>query len=240
MGSASVSTFPTHPPGDSRRPLPSDTNPVTVSSRSSWLHGPVVVTGVLVLVIAVVELLVTLVTGSDSAVASWVSNLGQLAVAMLAAATAAVTVTRHTGPQRRAWLLVALAATSWAVGQLIWCYFDIVRHGDIPQVSIADPFFLAFTVLMVVAVWPSDGRHTDRLRTSLDAFIIGMSLFVISWVTTTQPRGGHAERRRPAGPLHQPRLPLRRHRGADHRAAQRQPSGRPPVRVWPPSPLRWP
>ena len=184
MGSASVSTFPTHPPGDSRRPLPSDTNPVTVSPRSSWLHGPVVVTGVLVMVIAVVELLVTLVTGSDSAVASWVSNLGQLAVAMLAAATAAVTVTRHTGPQRRAWLLVALAATSWAVGQLIWCYFDIVRHGDIPQVSIADPFFLAFTVLMVVAVWPSDGRHTDRLRTSLDAFIIGMSLFIISWVTT--------------------------------------------------------
>ena len=90
MGSASVSTFPTHPPGDSRRPLPSDTNPVTVSPRSSWLHGPVVVTGVLVMVIAVVELLVTLVTGSDSAVASWVSNLGQLAVAMLATATAAV------------------------------------------------------------------------------------------------------------------------------------------------------
>ena len=185
MGSASVSTFTTHhPPGDSRRPLPSDKNPVTVSRRSSWMHGPVVVTGVLVLVIAVVELLVTVVTGSDSAVASWVSNLGQLAVAILAAATAAVTVTRHTGPQRRAWLLVALAATSWAVGQLIWCYFDIVRHGDIPQVSIADPFFLAFTVLMVVAVWPSDGRHTDRLRTSLDAFIIGMSLFIISWVTT--------------------------------------------------------
>jgi hypothetical protein len=139
MGSASVSTVTTHhPPGDSRRSLPSDKNPVTVSRRSSWMHGPVVVTGVRVLVIAVVELLVTVVTGSDSAVASWVSNLGQLAVAILAAATAAVTVTRHTGPQRRAWLLVALAATSWAVGQLIWCYFDIVRDGEIPQVSIAD------------------------------------------------------------------------------------------------------
>ena len=37
---------------------------------------------------------------------------------------------------------------------------------------------------MAFAVWPSDGRHTDRLRTLLDAFIIGMSLFAISWVTS--------------------------------------------------------
>ena len=37
---------------------------------------------------------------------------------------------------------------------------------------------------MAFAVWPSGGRHTDRLRTLLDAFIIGMSLFAISWATT--------------------------------------------------------
>ena len=53
-----------------------------------------------------------------------------------------------------------------------------------PQVSIADLFFLAFTGLMAFAVWPSGGRRTDRLRTLLDAFIIGISLFAISWATT--------------------------------------------------------
>src|SRR5690349_10701361 len=184
MGFASVSTFTTGPPDGSRWPPQPDVSSARASPRSSWRHGPVVVAGTFVLVIGATELLVTVTTGSDSAVASWVSNLGQLVVAMMAAATAAAAVTRHTGPQRRAWLLVALATVSWAIGQLIWCYFDFVRHDDVPQVSIADPFFLAFTALMVVAVWPSAGRHTDRLRTSLDAFIIGMSLFIISWVTT--------------------------------------------------------
>jgi len=33
-------------------------------------------------------------------------------------------------------------------------------------------------------VWPSEGRKTDRLKSLLDACIIGMSLFVISWATS--------------------------------------------------------
>ena len=37
---------------------------------------------------------------------------------------------------------------------------------------------------MACAVWPSEGRKTDRLKSLLDAFIIGMSLFVISWATS--------------------------------------------------------
>jgi diguanylate cyclase (GGDEF)-like protein len=67
---------------------------------------------------------------------------------------------------------------------LIWCYVELVRREEVPQVSIADLFFLSFTAVMAFAVWPSGGRHTDRLRTLLDAFIIGMSLFAISWATT--------------------------------------------------------
>ncbi len=79
---------------------------------------------------------------------------------------------------------MAIACGSWTAGQLIWCYVEIIRHDVVPQVSVADVFFLAFTAVMAVAVWPSGGRHTDRLRTLLDAFIIGMSLFAISWATT--------------------------------------------------------
>ena len=79
---------------------------------------------------------------------------------------------------------MAIACGSWTAGQLIWCYVELVRREEVPQVSIADLFFLSFTAVMAFAVWPSGGRHTDRLRTLLDAFIIGMSLFAISWATT--------------------------------------------------------
>jgi len=124
------------------------------------------------------------VGGADSFVASAVSNLGQLVAALGAAVAAAVAAGRQTGTPRRAWLLVAIACGAWTTGQLIWCDVELVRVQDMPQVSVADVFFLAFTAVMAVAVWPSGGRHTDRLRTLLDAFIIGMSLFAISWATT--------------------------------------------------------
>jgi diguanylate cyclase (GGDEF)-like protein len=162
-------------------------------AHSSWLRTSVIAAGLFVLALIVGGYLASSASGPDSGFASWVSQLGQLAAAGLATAAAAVAVRRHSGVQRRAWLLVTLACGSWTVGQLIWCYFDAVLDGEIPQVSIADPFFLVFTALMAFAVWPSDGRHTDRLRTSLDAFIIGMSLFTISWVTSIHQVAARAD-----------------------------------------------
>ncbi|HYN71299.1 MAG TPA: hypothetical protein VES60_02270, partial [Nakamurella sp.] len=156
----------------------------TGSAAARWLRPEVIISGVLVLVIAVSAYLATLIEGSDSDAAAAVNDLGQLAAAGGATVAAAIAVTRHSGADRRAWLLVSIACGSWAAGQLIWCYVELIRGEAVPQVSIADLFFLSFTAVMAFAVWPSGGRHTDRLRTLLDAFIIGMSLFAISWATT--------------------------------------------------------
>src|SRR5664279_3275650 len=164
---------------------------------SGWLRLPVIIGGLLVVLLALSGYIASVVAGPDSIIASAVNNLGQLAAAFGATLAAAVAVHRHTGRQRRAWLLVAVACGSWTAGQLIW-YVEVVRAEEVPQVSIADLFFLAFTALMAVAVWPSGGRHTDRLRTLLDAVVIGLSLFAISWVTsinqvasaTTDDNGG--------------------------------------------------
>jgi len=150
---------------------------------SGWLRLPVIIGGLLVVLLALSGYIASVVAGPDSTIASAVNNLGQLAAAFGATLAAAVAVHRHTGRQRRAWLLVAVACGSWTAGQLIW-YVEVVRAEEVPQVSIADLFFLAFTALMAFAVWPSGGRHTDRLRTLLDAVIIGMALFAISWVTS--------------------------------------------------------
>ena len=152
--------------------------------RSGWLRLPVIIGGLLVVLLALSGYSASVVAGPDSTAASAVNNLGQLAAAFGATLAAAVAVHRHTGRQRRAWLLVAVACGSWTAGQVFWCYVEVVRAEEVPQVSIADLFFLAFTALMAVAVWPPGGRHTDRLRTLLDAVVIGMSLFAISWVTS--------------------------------------------------------
>jgi len=152
--------------------------------RSGWLRLPVIIGGLLVVLLALSGYSASVVAGPDSTAASAVNNLGQLAAAFGATLAAAVAVHRHTGRQRRAWLLVAVACGSWTAGQVFWCYVEVVRAEEVPQVSIADLFFLAFTALMAVAVWPPGGRRTDRLRTLLDAVVIGMSLFAISWVTS--------------------------------------------------------
>jgi len=152
--------------------------------RSGWMRPPVIITGSFFLAVVLGGYAVSAVAGSDSTAASYVNQLGQLAAAVVATAASCIAAARHAGRQRRAWTLVALACGSWSIGQLYWCYVELVLGHEVAEVSIGDIFFLAFTALMAYAVWPSGGRRTDRLKTLLDAFIIGMSLFVISWATS--------------------------------------------------------
>ncbi|HEY5879594.1 MAG TPA: EAL domain-containing protein [Nakamurella sp.] len=119
-----------------------------------------------------------------SPASAWVNNLAQLAAAGLASVAAAVRARRRSQGDRRRWILVTLACASWTIGQIYWCHVEFILGQDVPEVSTADFFFLTFTVLMVVAVAPTEGVRNDRLRTLLDAFIIGMSLFTISWSTS--------------------------------------------------------
>jgi diguanylate cyclase (GGDEF)-like protein len=128
--------------------------------------------------------LATLSAGVDSRTSAWVYNLGQLAAAALATVASALVARRRPRDQRRRWIFVALACGSWTIGQIYWSYVELILGQDVPEVSPADLFFLLFPVLMVVAVVPTDGIRTDRLRTLLDAFVIGMSLFTISWSTS--------------------------------------------------------
>ena len=149
-----------------------------------WRQPAVVLGALFVAALAAGVYLTSRWAGADSELAGQVSDLGQLAAALLATVGSAMAVTRHRGDQhRRAWLLVTVACGCWALGQAYWCWIEVVLGQQVPQVSPADFFFLSFTALMTVAVWPSNGRDTDRLRTTLDAFIIGLSLFTIGWVT---------------------------------------------------------
>jgi diguanylate cyclase (GGDEF)-like protein len=149
-----------------------------------WRRPAVYCAGAFTILLVVACLLANILTGEDSSTASVVYNLAQLAAATLAAVAAAVVVPRHRMPVRRTWIVVAIASGCWAIGQGYWCYVEVLLGGEMSTVSIADLFFLIFAALMVVAVAPTQGLQTDRLRTLLDAFIIGMSLFTISWSTS--------------------------------------------------------
>ena len=153
-------------------------------TRSPWVGPPVIAAALITGALVLVGFLTTALTGADSPAATWVYDLAQLTAALLATLAAATAVGRHRGRERRGWMLVTLACASWSIGQLYWSYVELLRGEDPPQVSFADPFYLAFIVLMVFAVAPTGGQRSGRLRTLLDAFIIGMSLFTISWTTT--------------------------------------------------------
>ncbi|MEP6561587.1 MAG: EAL domain-containing protein [Nakamurella sp.] len=149
-----------------------------------WSRRSVIIAALFVLGVALAGALAAGATGGDSTTTSVTNNLGQLAAALLATVAAGTAVTRLAGAHRRAWLLVTIACGCWTIGQLIWCYVEVVLQQEVPQVSLADPFFLAFTALMAFAVWPTGGKRTDRRHTLLDGFIIGMSLLAISWSTS--------------------------------------------------------
>lgn len=129
-------------------------------------------------------LLANLVAGQDARLSIVVYNLAQLIAAGMATVAAALVVPRHRMPVRRIWLVVAIGCGCWTTGQAYWCYVELVLGREMSTVSVADIFFLVFAGLMVVAVAPTQGVQTDRLRTLLDAFIIGMALFTISWTTS--------------------------------------------------------
>jgi signal transduction histidine kinase len=91
---------------------------------------------------------------------------------------------------RRAWRLLAAAAFCWAAGQGVWSYMELVQGGQVPFPSAADIGYLAAVPLLVAAVlaFPSTpARMTARLRSLLDALIIGASLLAVSWVTVLGP-----------------------------------------------------
>jgi diguanylate cyclase (GGDEF)-like protein len=115
-----------------------------------------------------------------------VDNLAQLMAAVIAAVLSGRAGARAGGPRGRPWWLLSLGATSWALGQLIWIYYEVLRGVDVPFPSPADAGFLGFSVLAVAALlsFPAvlRGRRLPP-RALLDGLIVAGALLAISWST---------------------------------------------------------
>ena len=110
------------------------------------------------------------------------SILFAVVVAALSCARAAA----NSATERRAWGLLAVAATSWALGQAAWATYGITRDHVYPFPSLADLGYLSYVVPAVAALllFPQAvERTTSRLRTALDALVIALAILFVSWAT---------------------------------------------------------
>ena len=143
--------------------------------RSRWLVGAL--TGVVVL-----SAVVHYGTGSVSAL---FSDLGETAVALLAATNCALAAASSAGRLRLAWGALALASLSWAAGQAVWDWYELVLNAPVPAVGLADVGYLGFALGAVVAlaIFPCDLSRVGRWRMTIDGLMIACAIGLVSWAT---------------------------------------------------------
>ena len=113
-----------------------------------------------------------------------VAMVAIIGFATFAAVCAGFAARRSRGRQRVAWVALAIGLTGWALGEIIWAYYDLVLHAD-PFPSIADAAYLMYPVGACAALLLLSGGQTGQSRTRmvLDGLIVAGALFEISWVT---------------------------------------------------------
>jgi diguanylate cyclase len=93
---------------------------------------------------------------------------------------------RSHGRRRASWLLLAAAAVSWGLGQLVWTWFEVVREEVVPYPGWADLGYLACVPLLVagVVVFPSSSlRSIGRARAVVDGLIAAGAALYASYGT---------------------------------------------------------
>lgn len=148
-----------------------------------------VVGGVLFLVYVV------LVFRGPDGVAETVSTVGFPATALVYVPLAALAAIRARGRLRAAWLVMTVAQTLDALGDLLSA---IYRHtlGEIPDVSWADAAYLSSILLVATSLllFPSSRSWVVRSRMLLDGVLVTVSLFLISWLTVMRQAWAVEER----------------------------------------------
>lgn len=92
---------------------------------------------------------------------------------------------RSTGGRlRAAWIAMAIGLAGWAIGDILWAYYELVLD-EVPFPSIADAAYLVMPVGFCVALllFPAERSGQFRGRMLLDGVIVAGSLFLVSWVT---------------------------------------------------------
>jgi diguanylate cyclase (GGDEF)-like protein len=154
------------------------------------------------IVLAVVTMTVCAVILStsvaDTQFGVYFDDLGEFAVAAVAAGCAAWRARKSADRAlRRSWWILAAACGSWAVGQAFWSWFELGTNNS-PFPSVADIGFLCFPLLAGAALLlhPAAGAQIAGSRRILDALMATAALALLSWETVF-----HAVMRNPTDSL---------------------------------------
>ena len=137
---------------------------------------------------AVAFLLVASVTLSgrlEGRPAVMLDDLAELAAALVAAASTGLRARSSTGRSRQSWAWLAAGCASWAIGQAVWSWYELVLRHDTPFPSFADVGYLGFTVGVCGALcrYPAGGGRGDHRRRVLDGLTVTIALVLLSWST---------------------------------------------------------
>ncbi|MBA2559602.1 MAG: PAS domain S-box protein, partial [Propionibacteriales bacterium] len=136
-----------------------------------------------IVLVAVVGVYLGKHAGTASALT--VSDFTNLLAAVVAAASCGWAAHRASD-EKRAWVMLTLAATVYAFGQAAWTTYGITRNHAYPFPSVADFGYIGYALPATAALllFPrSSQRLSSTLRTLLDALVIALAILFISWGT---------------------------------------------------------
>lgn len=110
------------------------------------------------------------------------TDLGLLALPGLGALNCALAAFGAAGRLRLAWAALAGACVSWAAGEAVWTWYELVREVEGPFPSWGDVGYLGFPVAAVVAlaVFPANATRADRRRMTLDGLMAVAAISLVS------------------------------------------------------------
>ena len=117
-----------------------------------------------------------------------IDDIVLIVLAVPAVVFAALAAQSARGRLRAAWVALTIGLLGWAVGEVIWTYYELNLHQS-PFPSVADGAYLLLPIGACVAMllFPNDRSSQSRGRLLLDGVIVAGSLFLVSWVTVLGP-----------------------------------------------------
>src|SRR3954453_23159266 len=140
-------------------------------------------------VVALVWAGVLLEVRDEPLAAQTLSNVGLWAIALAAGVGAFRRSLRHHGKDRRFSVLIGAATTSWALGQLVWTWYESVLSQEVPFPSPADLGYLGLAPLAAAAMLAlplAAQSAAGKIRTIFDGLMVAASLLLCSWVLVLQ------------------------------------------------------
>ena len=119
----------------------------------------------------------------------FVDDIGQGVAAWCATVVCCVAVFRAPAATKT-WAFIAASSFAWGAGEVVWCYYALIKNVPVPFPSVADIGFLLAVPLAVTGllVYPMGPRRPVALaREILDGCIIAASLLFASWATLLGP-----------------------------------------------------